>query len=36
MINRMEYVQTAAIVKVQEKKLLSKSKLNRMIESENI
>ena len=36
MIDRMEYVQTAAIVKVQEKKLLSKSKLNRMIESENI
>lgn len=33
MINNMEYIQSAALVKVQEKKLLNKSKINRMIES---
>lgn len=34
MINRMDYVQTAARVKVEEKKLLNMAKLNRMIESD--
>lgn len=33
MIDKMNYIQTAARVKVEEKKLLNKAKLNRMIES---
>lgn len=33
MINKMDYVQAAALVKVQEKKMLNKAKINRMIDS---
>ncbi|MFG5918781.1 V-type ATPase subunit [Sneathia vaginalis] len=35
MIDRMNYVQTAARVKVKEKKLLNKAKLNRMIDADS-
>ena len=33
MINNMDYIQAAALVKIEEKKMLNKAKINRMIES---
>lgn len=36
MINNMEYIQQAALIKIEEKKMLNKARLNRMIEANSL